>query len=281
MAMLQLVGVQQLLFGMCSLCLFQTHLAHHISTQPGQNVTLHCDVIPTYGISWYLQSSEDLKMLLNTEKDKLFGQFHLSYTLEQDHYDITENNSSVGLVITGVRDTDLGLYYCGGRNNTTYIQFGKAITLTFAESRTTAGSLSQPACPPPPAGLSRITVITLTCACLGSVLMSIACVWALCCRMQGTAGPSQTCSDVSTSGQVVQKEDVLTSNPGHHDMVKGNRAAASDSVTYAKVAKGLSTPRKSVKLNTHKGSITNPVYIQCKAPDYSPSWLQDGGTIFH
>ncbi|KAK1788602.1 hypothetical protein P4O66_002684 [Electrophorus voltai] len=82
-------------------CLHQTPSVRLKSVQPGENVTLHCDIVLKYGVSWYHQSSEDIKMLINTERGKLDNQFFLSYSLEQDHYDIAENNASVSLVITG------------------------------------------------------------------------------------------------------------------------------------------------------------------------------------
>ena len=72
-----------------------------------------------------------MKLLIIAGKDKLSKSFSLDYNIDEGHYERTINTSSVSLVIIGVNETDLGLYYCGGRNNTKSIQFGKAVRLTF------------------------------------------------------------------------------------------------------------------------------------------------------
>ncbi|KAI4883959.1 hypothetical protein NFI96_007735 [Prochilodus magdalenae] len=133
MAVLLMVFILQLLFGTSRPCLLQRTSAGLRSVHPGDNITLHCDITVEYDIWWYHQSSEEMMVLITAGKGRLSKSFSLNYNLNEDHYDGIMNSSSVDLVIVGVGETDLGLYYCGGRNNTNHIQFGKAIRLNFRD----------------------------------------------------------------------------------------------------------------------------------------------------
>uniref|UniRef100_A0A8B9JFG0 Ig-like domain-containing protein n=1 Tax=Astyanax mexicanus TaxID=7994 RepID=A0A8B9JFG0_ASTMX len=102
------------------------------SVSPGEIITLHCSISADYEIYWYHQNSEQqMKLLVFAARRKINKSFSLSFNINTDHYEISENSSSVSLVIIGINDTDLGLYYCGGRNKSSFLQFGKPIKLTF------------------------------------------------------------------------------------------------------------------------------------------------------
>ncbi|KAL7868517.1 hypothetical protein SRHO_G00099010 [Serrasalmus rhombeus] len=133
MAKLLTMFILQLLIGTISLCLLQRTLADLRSIHPGENITLHCEITAVYEISWYQLSSEEMKpkLLITVKTGQLDKSFFLSHNINEDHYEGTEDTRSVSLVIVGVKESDLGLYYCGGRNSTTSIQFGKAFRLTF------------------------------------------------------------------------------------------------------------------------------------------------------
>ncbi|KAG9281435.1 hypothetical protein AMEX_G4276, partial [Astyanax mexicanus] len=118
--------------GICRLCVLQEISADLRSVSPGEIITLHCSISTDYEISWFHQNSEQqMKLLISAERGKINKSFSYSFNINKDHYEISENSSSVSLVIKGVNDTDLGLYYCGGRNYSSFLQFGKPIRLTF------------------------------------------------------------------------------------------------------------------------------------------------------
>ncbi|KAI4900117.1 hypothetical protein NFI96_007670, partial [Prochilodus magdalenae] len=110
-------------------CLLQRTSAGLRSVHPGDNITLHCDVTAEYEISWYHQSSEEMKLLMSAGRSNRGKQYFLNHIVDEDHYEVADNT---GLVIIGVNETDLGLYYCGGRNQTSFLRFGRAIRLNFA-----------------------------------------------------------------------------------------------------------------------------------------------------
>uniref|UniRef100_A0A8B9JFP9 Ig-like domain-containing protein n=1 Tax=Astyanax mexicanus TaxID=7994 RepID=A0A8B9JFP9_ASTMX len=119
------------------LSLSQTHLelissSDLRSVSPGEIITLHCSISRDLEILWFHQNSEQqMKLLVSAERGKLDKSFFIIFNINEDHYEISEISSSVSLVINGVNDTDLGLYYCGGRNKTNHIQFSETIRLIF------------------------------------------------------------------------------------------------------------------------------------------------------
>lgn len=111
-------------------CLLQITSDDRVSVRPGENTTLSCNITDYTEISWYLLTFEEVKLLITAEQGKLDKFFLIRFSVAESYFDIVKSNSSVSLVINGVRDTDLGFYYCGGRNRT-HIKFGKPITLSF------------------------------------------------------------------------------------------------------------------------------------------------------
>ncbi|KAL6473494.1 hypothetical protein MHYP_G00170550 [Metynnis hypsauchen] len=187
--------------GTCRLCLQGTS-ADLRSVHPGDSITLHCDITTDYEISWYHQSSEKmkLKLLIIAKKSKLDSSFFLNYNVKGSHYDGTINTGSVDLLIIGADESDLGLYYCGGQNNTKPIQFGKAIRLTFPDGdlQSNGSSVQSDSDPPPDPALHWIIIIVLTSVCL--VQMSVIILCAFCHRVKG-----EPCSDpLSTEKEVLQ-----------------------------------------------------------------------------
>ncbi|KAL7868528.1 hypothetical protein SRHO_G00099120 [Serrasalmus rhombeus] len=221
--MLQLLTgfILQLLFGTCRLCLLQRASADLRSGPPGENITLHCDITADYEILWYHQSSEEmkLKLLIIARKSKLDGSFFLSYNVNGSHYDGSINTGSVHLVIIGVDESDLGLYYCGGRNNTKPIQFGKAVRLTFPDGylQRNGSSVQSDSDPPPDPALHWIIIIVLTSVCL--VQMSVIFLCAFCHRVKG-----ECCSDLPST-----EKEVLQSGPHHTAVTTGASEGATES----------------------------------------------------
>ncbi|KAI4901874.1 hypothetical protein NFI96_026939, partial [Prochilodus magdalenae] len=183
-----LTSFRLLLSGTCRPCVLQRTSAGLRSVHPGGTITLHCDITVDHEIWWYHQSSEEMKLLITAGKVKLYKSFTLNYNLNEDHYDGIMKPSSVDLVIVGVNETDLGLYYCGGRNNTQHIPFGKAIRLIFTGGDLQSNSSSEQTdseCPSPDPAPCQITVIVLVSVCLLSVLMNFIFSWVFCYRAQG------------------------------------------------------------------------------------------------
>ncbi|KAI5615888.1 hypothetical protein C0J50_8737 [Silurus asotus] len=112
-------------------CLLHITSSDFISVHPGENITLLCNITDYPEISWYQLRSDEVKLLISAEKWKLEKIFFQIYNVNKSHYDVTESSSSVSLVIIGVGETDLGFYYCGGRNKMKHIKFGKFIRLNF------------------------------------------------------------------------------------------------------------------------------------------------------
>ncbi|XP_053341799.1 uncharacterized protein LOC128512509 [Clarias gariepinus] len=138
--MSELLFTPQLLFGLISLSLLQIISADLISVDPGENITLLCNITQYSEISWYQLNSASVRQIISARQRGLYKDFYVDYNVDESHFDVTESSSSVSLVIIGVRETDLGFYYCGGRNDTTHTQFGKNIKLNF-----TTGSQNQKA----------------------------------------------------------------------------------------------------------------------------------------
>ncbi|KAL7858724.1 hypothetical protein AOLI_G00188260 [Acnodon oligacanthus] len=172
------------------------------SVHPGENITLHCDITATSEISWYQLSSEEmkLKLLISAGKGKLSESFSISYNINEGHYDGTMTSSSVSLVIAGVNQSDLGLFYCGGRNMTRSIQFGKAVVLSFGggDLQSNGSSAQSDSDPPPDPALHWIIIIVLTSVCLAQMsVISLCAFWH---RVKG-----ESCRDLhSTEKEVLQ-----------------------------------------------------------------------------
>ncbi|XP_036416190.1 uncharacterized protein LOC118800139 [Colossoma macropomum] len=234
------VFLTQLLFGTFRLCILQRTSSDLRPVHPGEDIALHCDITADE-MSWYQQSSEEMKLLVSAGKGKLNKLFFLNHNVDEGHYDTTENTSSVSLVIIGVNETDLGLYYCGGRNGSDPVHFGKAIRLNFPDdgipefdvpvnvserSRLSAGC-----------GLSWIMIITLMCVCMFCVLMNIICICVFCSRTQEK---STSCSCCSDTRDTTEEEDLQYTSLRHEAEPTASTArtpaSASERVTYAKVS---------------------------------------------
>ncbi|KAF5884905.1 uncharacterized protein DAT39_022795, partial [Clarias magur] len=115
-------------------CLSEIISADARSVHPGENITLPCDITNYYMISWYRLRSDKMTLLISADQQLLKKAFAVTYNVDKIHLVATKSSSSsVSLVIIGVRETDLGFYYCGGWNKTdhTPTQFGNFIRLDF------------------------------------------------------------------------------------------------------------------------------------------------------
>ncbi|XP_053497322.1 uncharacterized protein LOC128618007 [Ictalurus furcatus] len=232
----------QLLFGFFTPCLLQIASTDHLSVHPGENITLLCNITNYSEISWYRLRSEEVKLLISAEKSKLKKTFSLSYNVNESHFDITESSSSVSLVIIGVRETDLGLYFCGGRNRTTHIQFGKLTRLNFtADQHNVSCNSTDDRNTQQSTGAALRIIMSV---CLVSILINIICMCVFCCKIKGKSALSgNSCSNTTDSTE--KEENIHYASIQHkrrsRAAAKKNTASDSDSVTYATVA---SQPRR-------------------------------------
>ncbi|XP_053346448.1 uncharacterized protein LOC128516164 [Clarias gariepinus] len=176
--MSELLFTPQLLFGLISLSLLQIISADLISVDPGENITLLCNITQYSQISWYQMNSAGMREIISARQRKIGKRFYIEYNVDESHFDVTESNRLVSLVIIGVRETDLGFYYCGGKNDATHTQFGKQIRLIL----TPDGNTPEPPDHEEPAGPGFLWIIILLCVCSVSVLINIICMCVFCSR---------------------------------------------------------------------------------------------------
>ncbi|XP_072529430.1 uncharacterized protein [Salminus brasiliensis] len=101
------------------------------NVQPGGNITLPCNGPANTHTAWYRLSNNEMILVFSAIKGRIDEVIVEEYHLEPSHFQTLSVNSSVSLVIVDVRESDAGLYYCGGRLEGHYTQFGKAILLDF------------------------------------------------------------------------------------------------------------------------------------------------------
>uniref|UniRef100_A0A673IG17 Immunoglobulin domain-containing protein n=1 Tax=Sinocyclocheilus rhinocerous TaxID=307959 RepID=A0A673IG17_9TELE len=100
-----------------------------------QNVTLPCYINSSSEMAWYRLSSEKIALLISAARGNLKKKDFITYHNEdQSHFRLEADRrlDSVSLAITGVRESDLGLYYCALGISAKTMHFGTAVRLTFA-----------------------------------------------------------------------------------------------------------------------------------------------------
>ncbi|GAA6080568.1 uncharacterized protein LOC113653807 isoform X1 [Tachysurus ichikawai] len=229
----------QLLFGVFWPSILQITSADHVSVHPGENITLHCNISITTNyaqILWYQLGSEEVKLLISAEQARLKKKFIPTYNVNESQFYITERCS---LVIFGIRQTDLGFYYCEGRKDQTHIQFGKPIRLSFTEDHDTS---SEPPDTEPCTGSEMWFTRTV---CLISVLINLLCMCVICYRFKGRSASSSSssycCSNTKGSTEKVDKQEEnvhyasIQHKRKHRAAAKKKTSLDLDSVTYATV----------------------------------------------
>ncbi|XP_053498357.1 uncharacterized protein LOC128618655 [Ictalurus furcatus] len=242
MAKLLSLFTLHLLFGFFCHSLFEIASTDHLSVHPGENITLLCNITNYSEISWYQLRSEEVKLLISAKQGNLDKSYILSYNVNESHFDITESSSSVSLVIIGVRETDLGFYFCGGQNRMTHIQFGKPIRLNFTDNHETTHENNLPK-PPDTRQSTEVELWISMTVCLVSVLMNLIFMCVFCCRLKGKSVSSCNCCRNTTDAKKEEKIHYASIQYKRRSRAaaKKNAGSDSDSVTYATVA---SQPRR-------------------------------------
>ncbi|XP_058263670.1 uncharacterized protein LOC131364510 [Hemibagrus wyckioides] len=232
-----------LLFGVISLNLLQIISADLLSVDPGQNITLLCNITNYSEISWYHMNSTGLRQFISAIQGKLDKHFHVAYNENKSHFALTQSSSSVSLVIIGVRETDLGFYYCGGQNEELHTEFGKPIGLNFTGSSDNERDSSSEDSDSHQTGENIcITNMTVMCVCSISVLINIILIIIMCVFCSRVHGKStlSTLPSCCRATNSTEKEDNIhyasvQYKRNFRGSVKNNTASDLDSVTYATV----------------------------------------------
>uniref|UniRef100_A0A9J8DDD9 Ig-like domain-containing protein n=1 Tax=Cyprinus carpio carpio TaxID=630221 RepID=A0A9J8DDD9_CYPCA len=109
----------------------------NVTVQLEQNVTLPCYINSSSEMAWYRLSSEKIALLISAARGKLQKKDFITYHNEdQSHFRLEADRGldSVSLTINGVRESDLGLYYCALGISANTMHFGTAVRLTFADT---------------------------------------------------------------------------------------------------------------------------------------------------
>ncbi|XP_077086340.1 uncharacterized protein LOC143738198 isoform X3 [Siphateles boraxobius] len=104
----------------------------------GENITLNCSMRNRYEVSWYLLRSEELVLLISAEKDKNGRKLLNNYNPNSNRMKMTADSwvTRVSLTISGVTESDSGLYFCGIKSDAPEMHFDKPIRLEIEDTRT-------------------------------------------------------------------------------------------------------------------------------------------------
>ncbi|XP_060771433.1 uncharacterized protein LOC132882172 [Neoarius graeffei] len=111
-----------------------------VTVLPGKNVTLHCNIPPHSEMFWYQQINDELTVIISATKGNLNQELAVDYNKDTEHFQhLFQNDSrhnfsvSLSLTIVDIRQSDIGLYYCGVRQKGKSINFGRAVYLHFTD----------------------------------------------------------------------------------------------------------------------------------------------------
>ncbi|KAK9958193.1 hypothetical protein ABG768_012367 [Culter alburnus] len=102
-----------------------------LKVQMGEDITLNCSMRNRYEVAWYHLRSEELVLLISAEKDKAGRKLLINYNQNKTRLKITADSwvTRVSLTISGVSESDSGLYFCGIKSDAPEMHFDKPIRL--------------------------------------------------------------------------------------------------------------------------------------------------------
>ncbi|ROI15898.1 hypothetical protein DPX16_3799 [Anabarilius grahami] len=106
--------------------------------QMGGNIALNCSMRNQYEVSWYHLRSEELVLLISAEKDKAGRKLLINYNQNKTRLKIIADSwvTRVSLTISGVSESDSGLYFCGIKSDAPEMHFDKPIRLEIEDEVT-------------------------------------------------------------------------------------------------------------------------------------------------
>ncbi|XDV33527.1 hypothetical protein PO909_003913 [Leuciscus waleckii] len=108
-----------------------------VRVRMGENITLNCSMRNRYEVAWYHLRSEELVLLISAEKDKTGRKLLINYNPNSNRMEITADGwvTRVSLTISGVTESDSGLYFCGIKSDAPEMFFDKPIRLEIEGNR--------------------------------------------------------------------------------------------------------------------------------------------------
>ncbi|KAL0167317.1 hypothetical protein M9458_039161, partial [Cirrhinus mrigala] len=102
-----------------------------LRVQKGESISLNCSMRNRYEINWYLLRSEKLDLLISAEKDKTGRRLLINYNPYVTRVKITADTwiTRATILISGVTESDAGLYFCGTKSDAPEMFFDKPIRL--------------------------------------------------------------------------------------------------------------------------------------------------------
>ncbi|KAK9958197.1 hypothetical protein ABG768_012371 [Culter alburnus] len=99
--------------------------------QIGENITLNCSMRNRYEVTWYHLRSEELVLLISAGKDQTGRKLLIHYNLNSTRLKMTADSwiTRVSLTISGVSESDSGLYFFGIKSDAPEMHFDKTIRL--------------------------------------------------------------------------------------------------------------------------------------------------------
>ncbi|KAF4081726.1 hypothetical protein AMELA_G00164620 [Ameiurus melas] len=202
-----------------------------VIVRPGENITLHCQISPSTDMSWYRLIHDELTMIISATKGNLDKELAEDYNKDPQRYKtLIQNNSghglgeSLSLNIMDIRQSDIGLYYCGTKHGMS-VNFARAVHLSFTDAvEHTSGSSE---CWTP--------FISVCCA---LTLMLILCL----CVVYKQGLPSTSCMKC-VKGNGLKEADLQYASLRHNGTPRERHTPPPNHVTYDTVAvKGTKNP---------------------------------------
>jgi len=102
-----------------------------------EDIRLNCRMRNQYEVAWYHLRSEELVLLISGVKDKTGRNLLINYNQDSNRLNITADSwiTRVSLVISGVSESDSGLYFCGTKSDTPEMHFNRTIRLEIEGNR--------------------------------------------------------------------------------------------------------------------------------------------------
>lgn len=105
-------------------------------THLGENITLNCNMTKRNKVFWYHLNSEQLTLLVSAEIDYVpQKKLLINYNPNKKQLKLkTESGITVvSLVLSKVKQSDLGLYFCGTKSDTSEMHFERSIRVQLEE----------------------------------------------------------------------------------------------------------------------------------------------------
>ncbi|KAI2646738.1 Carnitine operon protein CaiE [Labeo rohita] len=95
------------------------------------NISLNCSMRNRYEVSWYHLRAKRFNLLISAQTGITGREFLTTYNQNLPRLKITADTriTTATLVISGVTESDVGLYFCGTKSDTTEMHFDPPIRL--------------------------------------------------------------------------------------------------------------------------------------------------------